>query len=75
MAQADPSYAVAKVGSMTVGTIGIWSANLAENCNDNTACNKIKAARAFFVMSTIVACKWNRILANCRFIVSSCLNV
>ena len=63
VAQADHSYAVGKVGSMTFVTIGLWSANLAENCKGNTACNKIKATRAFFVISTIVACKWNRMSA------------
>ncbi|CAF1135855.1 unnamed protein product [Didymodactylos carnosus] len=55
VAQADPSYGVAKVGSITVGATGLWSDNLVENCNGDTACNKIKAARAFFVMATIVA--------------------
>ena len=72
MAQADPSYAVLKVGSPVVGKVGLWSGNLPENCGDSAGCHKIKAARAFFVMSTIEACKWNRGPINRRFITPSC---
>jgi hypothetical protein len=72
VAQADPSYGVYKVGS-TVRKTGLWSANLPENCHGDTDCNKIKAARAFFIMSTIAACKWNRISANRTLILPSCL--
>jgi hypothetical protein len=71
VAQADPSYAVYKVGPIVAKT-GLWSANLRENCNGNTACDKIKAARAFFVMSTIAACKWDRISVKHRFISPCC---
>lgn len=72
MAQADPSYAVRKVGSSVVGKVGLWSGNLPGNCGDSADCHKIKAARAFFVMSTIAACKWDRSPINRRFITPSC---
>ena len=63
VAQADPSYAVYNSGSTTVEKVGLWSVNWRENCDGNNSCDKNKAARAFFVISTIAACKWNRISA------------
>jgi len=72
VAQADPSYGIYKVGSIVFKN-GLWSANLPENCHGDASCNKVKAARAFFIMATIAACKWNRISANRTLILPSCL--
>ncbi|CAF0943573.1 unnamed protein product [Rotaria sp. Silwood1] len=58
VAQADSGYGVSKgsAGGISVtAKRGLWTDNLSENCQGVDICNKIKAARAFFIMATIAA--------------------
>ncbi|CAF1396373.1 unnamed protein product, partial [Rotaria sp. Silwood1] len=57
-AQADAGFGVwqRRTGGIIVTSrIGLWTYNLPENCRGSVLCNKIKAARAFFVIATMAA--------------------